>query len=207
MTANTETLRIHPQIGKDTIIQAIGGASICFNAKKYDDHTFSAPYDGRIKGVRLNWLYGAVACCDTCGSAKWGCGNNNYFYISMIEHTTRETWYPKTNTQGESGMELLTCTRPATYGCTVQRYKLSGYDGRNSPEVDWRGPVREVLRSNRFSFQYGEGCCYDTKTNYGFSCAMAEFIYDTIYTDKPTPEPTRSPIPCMHSSMVLYLYT
>merc|ERR1712228_271884 len=55
--------------------------------------------------------------------------------------------------------------------------------------------IRQVSTSNRFSIQYGEGCCADTGTNIGISSADVYFIYTTISpSETPTKDPTRYPL-------------
>ena len=127
----------------------------CFKADGYSNYRFGAPHAGEIIGVKLVHTSGYVACSGDSGISDWGCGTNTMVYISMIEWNTLETWYPNADTDGVSGTEPLdeNCIVDASYGCSVQRYNLDGYSGKDSEELEWRGVIREVTKDNKWSIQ------------------------------------------------------
>ena len=138
-------------------MQHVFAANVCFKADGYSEQSFVAPAPGEIIGIKLKHTGGSVSCVAGSGQAKWGCGGNTMIYISMIEKETKETWYPTAGTDGVSGLEPLDngCVVDASYGCSVQRYNMAGYDGVNSKNIIWfdGDGIRQVTESNEWSIQ------------------------------------------------------
>eukprot|EP01083_Nonionella_stella_P078836 215990_1 len=176
----------------------------CFDSRAYTTgYAFNPPHDGEIIGVKLVHKSGLVDCNfnvypNTNGLTYWGCQGRSWIFIEMILHdVTGITYYPTATTEGISGLVPLGCAiDEASWGCSVQYYWISGYDGRTSPYIELRDSANPYVVStrHRFSLQYGEGCCDVARPdNAGTSCADVYFIYSNIYTDDPTGKPTSSP--------------
>eukprot|EP01083_Nonionella_stella_P099847 280913_1 len=176
----------------------------CFDSRAYTEgYEFSPPYDGQIIGIKLQHKSGLVDCNvdvhpNTEGLTFWGCEGRSWLFIEIILHEQiGVTYYPTATTDGISGLQPLGCTPDElSWGCSVQYYYLAGYDGRNSPYIEFRDSdnLKEVSVHHSFSIQYGEGCCDVARPdNAGTSCADVYFIYTNIYTDDPTSDPTSTP--------------
>ena len=197
----------YPQTGDYQYVDAVNGARVCFNARTFlTNYYFSPPYDGLIRGIKFTHLDGEVSCWDQCGYAKWGCGCDKYFYVSVIEVNQKLTWYPRKDQGNVDDIVYLDCdgTAHTQKGVTVKKYKVDNEDGRNSNHWELTANIRKVSTTNTFAVQYGEGSCQHVYTNDGQACGRVKFIYANIFTDQPTPQPTRSPIPGIHSSAYLH---
>jgi len=182
----------------------LAGTDICFDSLYYSDDHFKAPYDGEIIGAQFVHKSGNVTCNTNSRPnpkdwSLWGCtAYDARFFIELVQ-TGGNTLYPTLTTDGLiiADYKGLGCTpTEVTWVCSVQYYQLDGGRSGNDVTFEMRDSTNlyTVYTTDRFSLQYGEGCCDVARPdNSGGGCADIYFIYTNIFTDEPTDEPSSDP--------------
>jgi len=184
----------------------LAGTDVYFDSLAYSLDQFSAPLNGEIIGAQFVHKSGRVTCNingnNGVPASLWGCSaSGGAFFIELVQlpdgPINGSTLYPTPTTEGVSGLKLLGCeTDEVTWTCTVQFYDLADYSASADPTFEMRDEsnVNTVHTYNRFSIQYGEGCCDVARPdNLGNGTADVYFIYSNIFTDEPTNNPSSDP--------------
>ena len=148
---------IHTYVRTGAEEYVLSATNVCFESLRYtEDQRFSAPLDGEIIGVRVEYKSGGVTCNNRTRDYQlthFGCWNVDWIFIEMIS-TEGVTWYPTSTTDGVTRLKPLDCEiGEIKWGCSVQYYWMDGYDGRDSPYIEWRDDIKSVTTLNTFSIQ------------------------------------------------------
>eukprot|EP01083_Nonionella_stella_P011038 31383_1 len=189
------------EITNKLTMEVLAESNACFDATSFaTDHTFNAPANGIISGIKLVHASGGVSCWGGPGpgngGSKWGCGPGQIMLdvLRVVGQSTYEQVYPTNMT--DDVFDILPFDGCA---CNINIYNMNSY-GESSDELVFINPTYSVTIDDQFTLQYSEGCCYASHgDNLGISCAQVYFLYDIIRpptpnpTSAPTSSPTRSP--------------
>jgi len=181
---------IHSVMGQTSTSTVVASESVCYVATGYTtDWIFNAPMNGNIVGVEMEYLSGGVKCGGS-QLVNWGCGDR--MDISLVRHnddnSIDDVVYPTSDTNDLTSLSNWGCSR----GCTVHSSRYSDVTAY-SATADWIDEVNPVAvtTNDRFSLQYGEGCCgSSTSDNGGTACVKLSFVYSGA---SPTSNPSKSP--------------
>ena len=168
--------------------------SACFSSADRTIATiFSAPFEGVVDAVELEYVSGpGVTCSTSQAKTNWGClypHPDGAIQVTLQRTSNGNAWgsleYPKLNEPGASFPGIFSnCP-----DCSILSWTSASYN-HSSPNLVMLGQMT-VDSGDTFSLQTCEAACpISFGDNEGTTCAKVIFIYSSFITKNPTSEPT-----------------